>query len=627
MLTGKRRPAGRHANAVLTMAGYTGLRGVEARAAIATGRYRIRTECREIRGYILNCLVGKAGRLRDHGWVLTRTVAITPQRNDQIAGLLAAELGDAIRRIGIAIALYAMAAQAGVSQSLATLHIAFGTGALREDCADKSQCCESPYDIEFANHLIILRFMVAFPRWAALRGRYGSDIRLRIPDRRRVARCRLHASITRSFAPLRVFAVKKGIFALIIVIALAVLITPGVIGHLAEQGVNDSLEWVDSENGDFIITSTAFERRWFTSTGQHRIELLQGDLPVLVVSTHLDHGLVPVSSLSRENGSLLPGLGNAVSTLGQELGDGSIEPLPITIYTSIGLTGALESHLIIEPSGFDTSDERIDWGGSEFLITSNPVDHSFAVSGAFTSLAVKTETETAIVGEMEIDLALAATPYGYMVGLVHLSLDSISVIGVEQTMTAGPIVIDSDSSLNSDRISGDLTLNFENTPMVLGGTGNVQLVARLEDADAAAFGKVMHNIDTAWTPYGTAEEHRKFNDSLLQILAAGMELHIDQLDILSPFGQFTSRASMTVDASDSDDYTWDTATTLLNGSASLSLPRALVDMATQANPELHGVIGLGYLRKRDEFYLTEASFADSVLTVNGAPTPIPLPGL
>jgi hypothetical protein len=163
--------------------------------------------------------------------------------------------------------------------------------------------------------------------------------------------------------------------------------------------------------------------------------------------------------------------------------------------------------------------------------------------------------------------------------------------------------------------------------MVLGGTGNVQLVARLEDADAAAFGKVMHNIDTAWTPYGTAEEHRKFNDSLLQILAAGMELHIDQLDILSPFGQFTSRASVTVDASDSDDYTWDTAATLLNGSASLSLPRALVDMATQANPELHGVIGLGYLRKRDEFYLTEASFADSVLTINGAPTPIPLPGL
>jgi hypothetical protein len=106
-----------------------------------------------------------------------------------------------------------------------------------------------------------------------------------------------------------------------------------------------------------------------------------------------------------------------------------------------------------------------------------------------------------------------------------------------------------------------------------------------------------------------------------------MQLHIDQLDILSPFGQFTSRASVSAEPSDRDYYTWDTVATLLNGSANLSLPEALVDMATQADPDLHGVIGLGYLRKRGEFYLMEASFAASVLTVNGAPTPLPLPGL
>jgi hypothetical protein len=469
--------------------------------------------------------------------------------------------------------------------------------------------------------------MAALPHRVALRGRYGSDIRLRIPDRRRVARLQLHASITRSLALRRVFAVKKGIAALIIVVALAVLITPGVIGHLAEQGVNDSLAWVDSENSDFVITSTEFERGWFTSTGQHRVELLQGGLPALIVSTHLDHGLVPVSSLFRENGSLVPGLGNAVSVLSRELGDGSIEPLPITIYTSIGLSGALESHLIIEASGIDTADERIDWGRSEFLITSSPVDQSFGVTGAFTSLAIKSENETAIVGEIEIDFALAATPYGYMVGAVQVALDSIAVIGAEQTMTAGPIVIDSDSSLDGDRISGDLTLNFENTPMLLGGTGGVQLVARLEDADAAAFGNVIRNIDTAWSLYGTAEVHDEFKDSWLQILAGGMELHFDQLDILSPFGQLTSRASATVEPSDSDDYTWSAVATRLNGSANLSLPKALVDMATQANPEMHGVIGLGYLRKRGEFYVMEASFEDNVLTVNGAPMPLPLPGL
>jgi hypothetical protein len=421
--------------------------------------------------------------------------------------------------------------------------------------------------------------------------------------------------------------VKKGIVALFIVVALAVLITPGVIGHLAEQGVNDSLEWIDSENGDFVITSTEFERGWFTSAGQHRIELLQGDLPVLVVNTHLDHGLVPISSLSRESGSLMPGLGSAVSTLSQELGDGSIEPLPITIYTSIGLTGALESRLIIEASGVDITDERIDWAGSEFLITSSPVDQSFAVSGAFTSLAVKAETETIIVGQIDIDLALAATPYGYMVGAVHVAIDSIAVIGAEQTMTAGPIVIDSDSALDGDRISGDLALNFKNTPMVLGGTGDVQLVARLENADAAAFGEAIRSIEAMQSVANHESGVARVEDDVLKLLAGGMQLHFDQLDILSPFGKFTSRASATVEPSDNDHYTWATAATLFDGSADLSLPKALVDMATQANPELHGVIGLGYLRKRGEFYVMEASFEDRVLTVNGAPMPIPLTGL
>ena len=420
---------------------------------------------------------------------------------------------------------------------------------------------------------------------------------------------------------------KKGIVALIIVVVLAVLITPGVIGHLAEQSVNDSLAWVDSENGDVVITSTEFERGWFTSTGQHRIELLQGDLPVLVVNTHLDHGIIPVSSLSRENGSLLPALGSAVSTLGLERSDGSIEPLPITIYTNIRLTGALQSRLIIEASGVDTANERIDWGGSEFLISSRPDDQSFGVTGTFSSLAVKSETETTIVGAVDVDLALAATPYGYVVGAVSVALDSISVIGAEQTMTAGPMSVKSNSSIDGDRFTGDLALDIENTPMVLGGSGSMQLVARLENADAAAFGKVVRNIDTLWTAYGYGYEFAELEESLLTLLASGMQLHFDQLDILSPFGQLTSRADASVEPSDNNDYTWDTAASLLDGSADLSLPKALVDMATQSNSEMHAAIGLGYLRKRGEFYVMEATVGDGVLTVNGAPMPIPLSGL
>lgn len=422
----------------------------------------------------------------------------------------------------------------------------------------------------------------------------------------------------------------KRIVAPLVMVALAVLITPGVIGRFAEQSVNDSLVWADNENAAFIISTTEFERGWFTSAGQHRIQLLASDLPapvVLVVDTRLDHGIVPLTSLARENGSLLPALGSAVSTLSRELGDGSAELLPVKIYTNVGLSGDLRSQLVVEPSGVDTADARIDWGGAEFLISSSPGDQSFGVAGSFSSIAVKSESETTIVGKIDIDLELAATPYGYMVGPVQVALDSISIIGAEQTMTAGPISIDSDSWIDGDRISGDLVLIVENTPMVLGGSGGVQLVARLEKADADAFGKVMSSIDTLWTAYGYSTEFAELEEDLLGLLAGGMELHFDQFDIAMPMGQITSRFSAAVGTSDQVNYSFLSALPLLSASADLSLPRALVDMATAANPEMHGVIGLGYLRKRGEFYVMEASFDDSVLTVNGAPMPVPLSGL
>jgi len=465
------------------------------------------------------------------------------------------------------------------------------------------------------------------PPRATLRGRYGRDIGLRILDHRLVVCPEPHASITRSLVARRVPAVKKGLAALFVVLTIAVLISPGVIGHLAEQGVNDSLEWIDSKNPAFVISTTDFERGWFTSVGQHRIRLIASDLPVLLVDTRIDHGLVPVSSLSREKGSLMPGLGSAISKLSLEHNDGSIEALPITMYTSVGLTGALRSQLVVLADGVNAANSRIDWGASEFVLTSSPVQQSFGVTGAFSSLAIKSDIDTAIVGKIDVDLALAATPYGYMVGAIHVALDSIAIVEAEETMLVGPISFDSDSSLHGDRVSGDLALNVENAPMTMGGSGGVQMVARLEDADAAQLGATMRSMDAMQSVTDYKDELAQLEYDVLKLLAGGMQLHFDQLDILSPYGQFSSRASATVERSDQADYSWATAATRLTGSADLSLPKALVDMATQANPELHGVIGMGYLRKRGEFYLMEASFADSVLTINGAPTPIPLPGL
>ena len=126
---------------------------------------------------------------------------------------------------------------------------------------------------------------------------------------------------------------KKGVIAVLLILALVVIVSPGIVGKLAEKSVDENLNWAVDNSAELVVTSTGFDRGWFSSEGQHRVELGDGsvraaltsfgdtDSPVLLIDTHLDHGLIPFSSMSREEGSLTPGLGSAVSTLASIGGD------------------------------------------------------------------------------------------------------------------------------------------------------------------------------------------------------------------------------------------------------------------------------------------------------------------
>ena len=166
---------------------------------------------------------------------------------------------------------------------------------------------------------------------------------------RRQIECLPHASIPGSVLRSWESSVKKGVVVLLIVVALVVLITPGIIGRLAEESFDQNLEMAITENEDIVVSSLGFVRGWFTSEGQHRIELRNKTLlsdslddsrnsrryaEALIVSTRLDHGLIPVTSMAREEGSLAPGLGSAISTLSLEVSDGTVYDLPGTIYSA-----------------------------------------------------------------------------------------------------------------------------------------------------------------------------------------------------------------------------------------------------------------------------------------------------
>ena len=60
-------------------------------------------------------------------------------------------------------------------------------------------------------------------------------------------------------------------------LALVLLLSPAIIGRLAERRVDHSLSRIERENEDIrAIQSERFKRGWFTSEGQYRIELNDG---------------------------------------------------------------------------------------------------------------------------------------------------------------------------------------------------------------------------------------------------------------------------------------------------------------------------------------------------------------
>ena len=217
--------------------------------------------------------------------------------------------------------------------------------------------------------------------------------------------------------------------AALITLALIVLVSPGIVGRLAEKSVEENLNFATSESDDIVVTTESFERGWFTSEGRHRIEardatlrsLLQGTSgdytqpPALLIDTHIDHGLLPVSSMSRDAGSLRPALAITVSTIKLDPGNGELIDIPGKIYSEVGLTGETASRFVLDAGSRQIADKTLELQGADITVLMNPADGAISVEGTVQpwSLRYKSEGEvlsTVISAACSPSVPCLATP-------------------------------------------------------------------------------------------------------------------------------------------------------------------------------------------------------------------------
>lgn len=431
---------------------------------------------------------------------------------------------------------------------------------------------------------------------------------------------------------------KKGVIALLLVVVLVVLVSPGVVGKLAERSLNENLNWAADESGELTVTTEGFDRRWFSSHGQHRVTLGEGGLraalstfsadaddygtPTLIIDTHIDHGLIPVASMSREHGSLAPGLGSAVSTLTVDFGNGETFDVPGTVYTKVGLGGSLLSNYVLDAGSQTMDDGSVSWEASNLEFGASPNSGSFEFDGNIGSLTFEDSKDTVTIDGLTFKTDQQQTEYGFAVGDVEIRIAEMSM-GSAGSMRGLSVV--ATSSVDGGAVSADTVFELDN--QTIPGFGEISAAAdmRFVGADAAALGRVSKRLEEMSDASDPGKMMTAAQDELFELFASGLSLDFRQLDVVLPMGAVESVMTFNVAKSDAGSFSW--LSLLQNdlvAAIDIKVPQGLIDLAAQMGAPTDMIIGMGYLKKDGDIYLVDADYQKGLLTINGAPVPVPL---
>ena len=360
---------------------------------------------------------------------------------------------------------------------------------------------------------------------------------------------------------------KKSVLALILLAVLIIIVSPRIVGKLAEDSVGENLNWAARESGELVVTTTGFERGWFVSEGQHRVELskdsllsavtaVAGDdgskpLPVLLIDTRIDHGLIPVTSMSRKEGSLVPGLGSAVSTLSVEVAPGEIVALPGTIYSKVGLGGGLDSRYIVEPGSRTVEDGEITWQATTIDIASDPDTGRVKFDGDVGAMTFGNDQQVVSIDSLTFKGQQTETKYGFNVGdfdmamgAMHINAGGMSAGGMQGLTMKGS------STVNNEKAEGDL--RFEMGGQTIPGFGDISVIGSLTfgGLDAVALGLIAERLEEQSGSSDPAMVMMRAENELKDLGAAGFNLTVEQFDIGLPMGTVEMKMTVVVPESD-----------------------------------------------------------------------------
>jgi uncharacterized protein YdgA (DUF945 family) len=429
--------------------------------------------------------------------------------------------------------------------------------------------------------------------------------------------------------------VKRSIVVTLVIVALIILISPGIIGRLAEQNLEQGIEQAKTDSPDVVVTTEKFDRGWFTSEGRHRVSLRHTGLAAdgmksLIIDTRFDHGLVPVSSMSLSSGSLKPGLARMVSTLHIDDGHGNVTELPGTIFSETSLSGDTTGRYLLEAGSRNDANGTATWSGADLRFAASDGHRELSVKGEVQPWSYRAGANSAEVGLLTIDARQVKTDFGIAVGDVVMAIESFAVAGEAGPMSGfQKLDINGSSAIDGEDVNARSRMSLEKLAVPAFGEIGILLDVVVNGLDAASLGRISKAANEARASddpeAALGDLFSVIQGDLESMLASGGEIRFDQLDVALPQGDIRSKMTLHL-AESTGPFSWPGVIIATTASADISVPEALVQMGLEMNPEAGSLIDMGFLKLDGDVYRMQAEFAGGLLTVNGAPLPMPLPG-
>ena len=447
---------------------------------------------------------------------------------------------------------------------------------------------------------------------------------------------------------------KRWLVILLIAAALLLILSPGIIGRLAERGIDSSLTQVSIESEDVDIAKESFERGWFSSAGRHRVALRGGSLrelivasypadapadePALIIDTRLDHGLIPISSVRRDGGSLNPALANAVSTLEVDPGNGTLTPLPGKLYSFFGVGGNTSFRYLLNAGEEQIAAAVLRWSTVDlsFELSADGLGQTItaeidalnadspAVAAALDSLAFKwtydDRPDTLGDGTLDIQIRdLAVTP-GSGTDAASVPTGAVSVERFD---------LNGASRVRNDHLQAEGQFDLAVRDAEMFGDAQLGMEMQLQAVDARA-------LDALLTTYreldatDNADPLAMYSNPTLQRLLESLIVGGGRLKIMNAVFRVDpgeARLNLTLDVNETqgeDRFSWPTVLLNSRGAVDARIAASLYDAMVQIDPHVRGALASGMLMKDGDQYVMNIEFDKGRLTINGAPMSLPI---